>query len=168
MESAQSADSEIPGLPRAASNLSSLSLDETASGDARTFLSLGAALQLSEALDMEPACGLGPPSGLWSPERPGPAREGAAAAAAARPGPARAGAAAALAAHSEGGGRLGAMPKRQCRLRLETQPEQSLDYSGENTVAAVFDDLQECSRCSRCDCDKCKALAINAWGSTAL
>ena len=70
MESVQSADSEIPGLPRAASNLSSPSLDERASGDARTFSSLGAALQPSEAVDMEPPSGLGPPSGLWSPEQP--------------------------------------------------------------------------------------------------
>ena len=176
MESVQSADSEIPGLPRAASNLFSPSLDES-------------------GLGMEPPSGLRlpppsePPSGPSQPgpvhegaaaavaARPGPAREGAAAALAARPGPARQGAAAALAAMPKPCGTTMA-PKLQWRPRdqpiIEVPPameetQQSADYSGDATLAAVFDDLHsECSRCSRCDCDRCKALALNAWKGGAL
>ena len=177
MESVQSADSEIPGLPRAASNLFSPSLDES-------------------------GLGMEPPSG---PSQPGPVHEGAAAAVAARPGPAREGAAAALAARPgpaalaahwrqpalaarQGAAAMGAMPKPcgtvmapkvQWRPTdmipiIEVPPaaeetQQSADYSGDATVVPVFDDLRpECSRCSRCDCDRCTALARNAWKGGAL
>ena len=204
MESVQSADSEIPGLPRAASNLFSPSLDES-------------------GLGMEPPSGLRlpppsePPSGPSQPgpvhegaaaavaARPGPAREGAAAALAARPGPAREGAAAALAARPgpaalaahwrqpalaarQGAAAMGAMPKPCGTVmapKLQWRPtdmipiievppaaeetQQSADYSGDATVVPVFDDLRpECSRCSRCDCDRCTALARNAWKGGAL
>ena len=49
------------------------------------------------------------------------------------------------------------------------ETQQSADYSGDATVVPVFDDLRpECSRCSRCDCDRCTALARNAWKGGAL